>query len=206
MTTRLELRTAVRRRLQDESLTPLWSDSTINDFLADAMHRYSVWFPKEATATIAVASGATSFAVPAVSEPGRIVRVRDDLGEVILSLWGNGAGGQLGPFAQAWRWWNGAVNLAVPAPRSGNWTVEHRTGRSLPADDVTAVEIIPGDEEIVVLIAAATALRRQAVAEGKQGLGRGRDPISLAAEAARIEADRLAAARRRRVRGGWLTD
>jgi hypothetical protein len=206
MTTRLELRTAVRRRLQDESLTPLWSDSTINDFLADAMHRYSVWFPKEATATIAVASGATSFAVPAVSEPGRIVRVRDDLGEVILSLWENGAGGQLGPFAQAWRWWNGAVNLAVPAPRTGNWTVEHRTGRSLPADDVTAVEIIPGDEEIVVLIAAATALRRQAVAEGKQGLGRGRDPISLAAEAARIEADRLAAARRRRVRGGWLTD
>ena len=96
------------------------------------------------------------------------------------------------------------MSLAVPAPRTGNWTVEHRTGRSLPADDVTAVEIIPGDEEIVVLIAAATALRRQAVAEGKQGLGRGRDPISLAAEAARLEADRLVAARRRRVRGGWL--
>jgi hypothetical protein len=96
------------------------------------------------------------------------------------------------------------VSLAIPTPRTGNWTVEHRTGRSLPADDVTAVEIISGDEEIVVLIAVATALRRQVVAEGKQGLGRGRDPISLAAEAARIEADRLVAARRRRVRGGWL--
>ena len=204
MTTRLELRTAVRRRLQDETVTPLWSDGTINDFLADAMRRYGVWFPKEATATVLVASGATSFAVAAVSEAGRIVGVRDDLGEVVPPLWGTGAGNQLGPIAQAWRWWSGAVTLAVPAPGTGNWTVEHRTGRSLPADDVTTVEIIPGDEEIVVLIAVATALRRQAVAEGKQGLGRGRDPISLAAEAARIEANRLVAARRRRVRGGWL--
>jgi hypothetical protein len=204
MTTRLELRTTVRRRLQDETVTPLWSDSTINDFLADAMHRYGVWFPKEATATILVASGATSFAVAAVGETGRIVRVRDDLGDVVPPQWGIGAGNQFGPVAQAWRWWSGAVSLAVPASRTGNWTIEHRTGRSLPADDVTAVEIIPGDEEIVVLVAVATALRRQVVAEGKQGLGRGRDPISLAAEAARIESDRLVAARRRRVRGGWL--
>jgi hypothetical protein len=204
MTTRLELRTAVRRRLQDESVTPLWSDSTINDFLADAMRRYGVWFPKEATVTVLVAAGATIFAVSAVNEPGRIVRVRDDQGEVVPPLWGNGSGSQVGPFAQAWRWWNGAVQLAVPTARSGNWTVEHRTGRALPADDVTTVEIVSGDEEIVVLIAAATALRRQAVAEGKQGLGRGRDPISLAAEAAQIEADRLVAARRRRVRDGWF--
>jgi hypothetical protein len=204
MTTRLDLRTAVRRRLQDESVTPLWSDGTINDFLADAMRRYGVWFPREATATVLVVAGMTSFAVASVSEPGRIVRVLDDLGEVVAPLWGTGAGGQTGPFAQAWRWWNGSISLAVPAPRTGNWNIEHRTGRTLPADDVTTVEIIPGDEEIVVLTAVATALRRQAVAEGKQGLGRGRDPIALAAEAARIDADCLVAARRRRARGGWL--
>jgi hypothetical protein len=204
MTTRLELRTSVRQRLQDESVSPLWSDSTINEFLAAALRRYGVLFPKESTATVLVNAGATSFAVAAVSEPGRIVRVLDDMGVVVPSQQGFGTDGQSGPVAQAWRWWNGNVLLAVPAPRTGNWSVEHRTGRSLPTDDVTSIEVIPGDEEIVVLLASAAALRRQAVAEGKQGFSRGRDPLALAAEAARLEADRLIAARRRRVRGGWL--
>ncbi len=205
MTTRLELRTAVRQRLQDESVTPLWSDATINEFLSAALRRYGVLFPKEAAATVLVNSGATSFAVAAVSEPGRIVRVLDDLGAAVPSQQRFDMNGQSGPVAQAWRWWNGSVFLAAPAPRTGNWSVEHLTGRSLPTDDVTAIEVIPGDEEIVVLFASAAALRRQVVAEGKQGLGRGRDPIALAAEAARLEADRLISARRRRVRGGWLS-
>jgi hypothetical protein len=185
MTTRLELRTAVRQRLQDESVTPLWSDATINEFLSAAMHRYGVLFPKEAIATAPVNAGATSFVVSAVNEAGRIVRVFDDQNAIVPSLQGFETHGQSGPVAQS-------------------WPVEHRTGRALPDDDVTAVEIIPGDEEIVVLLSSAAALRRQVVAEGKQGLVRGRDPLALAAEAARIEAERLIAARRRRARGGWL--
>jgi hypothetical protein len=204
MTTRLELRTAVRQRLQDESVTPLWSDATINEFLSAALRRYGVLFPKEATVTALVNAGATSFAVAAVSEPGRIVRVLDDIGAIVPSQQGFDTDGQSGPVAQAWRWWNGTVLLTVPAPQTGNWSIEHRTSRSLPTDDVTVVEVIPGDEEIVVLLASAAALRRQVVAEGKQGLSRGRDPLALASEAARLEADRLIAARRRRVRGGWL--
>lgn len=204
MTTRLDLRTAVRQRVQDESVTPLWSDSTLNEFLSAALGRYGVLFPREANATTLVAAGVTSFAVSAVSEPGRIVRVLDDQAVVVPAQQGFDTNGQSGPVAQTWRWWNGSVVLATPAPRTGNWTVEHRTRRTLPADDVTAADIIAGDEEIVVLLAAAAALRRQLVAEGKQGLGRGRDPLALAAETARLEADRLIAGRRRRAHGGWL--
>jgi hypothetical protein len=104
MTTRLELRTAVRQRLQDESATPLWSDATINEFLAAAVRQYGVLFPKEATATALVNAGVTSFAVSEVGGSGRIVRVFDDLGALIPPQQGFDANGLPGVIAQSWRW------------------------------------------------------------------------------------------------------
>jgi hypothetical protein len=111
-----------------------------------------------------------------------------------------GAGGD-GGVAQAWRWWEATLHLRRPAT-AGTWRIEYLAPRTVPSDDVGQVDLLPGDEEIVVALAVATALRRRATEDGKRGAG----PSGLAAlaEAARAEATRLLNARRRRARGGWL--
>lgn len=202
MTTRLELRTTVRRRLEDTGVTPLWDDETLNDFLTDAVRRYGVRVPAERTVTVVVPDGATSVAVAPSLQAAQVVRVLDPDGEAIARQSAAISDGQ--PVSgQAWRWWNGALLLASAAV-GGSWSVEYLGGRSLPSDDATAVEIVPGDEEIVTLMASATALRRRAIEDGKRGLSRGSDAIAAAADALDRDADQRLAVRQRRVRGGFV--
>lgn len=203
MTTRLELRTAVRRRLEDTGATPLWDDATLNEFLADAIRRYGVRVPAERSVTVAVASGATSVPVTPALQATQVARVLDPDGDVVPRQSAALADGRSAP-GQAWRWWNGSLRLAVPAV-GGNWSVEYLAGRELPADDVTAAEIVAGDEEIVVAIAAATALRRRAIEDGKRGLTRGSGATMSSADAFDRDVERLFAARLRRARGGFVT-
>lgn len=202
MTTRIELRTAVRRRLEDTGVTPLWDDATLNDFSAEAVRRYGTRVPAERTLTVAVTGSGTSVPVTPALQATQVIRVLDPEGEAVPRQARSTADG-FGAPGQAWRWWGGTLRFAA-LPVSGNWTVEYLDGRSLPADDVTAVEIVPGDEEIVVLFAAATALRRRAVEDGKRGLSRGSDAVAVAAERMDAEAERRLAARLRRARGGYL--
>lgn len=208
MTSRLELRTALRRRLEDTGTSPLWDDATLNEFLAGPGHRYGAMFPRELVTTLAVEVGVTSGPVPEPAiEGARIVRVLDETGTVVPRGRDDVEDGE--PAAgvvtrgQAWRWWDGTLLLQRPASRAGSWRIEHLGGRPLPADDLTQVDVIPGDEGIVVALAAAAALRRRSVEEGKRGGAGG--TIAMAADTAEREADRLAANRRRRTRGGWLT-
>lgn len=185
MTTRLELRAAVRRLLEDEGATPLWDDATLNGFLADAMRRYGTRVPVERSEVVAVAAGDLAIPVAAL----RVARAIDPAGETV-------------PRSE-WRWWDGAIRLATPAA-GGDWRVEHLAGRELPGDDPTAVEIEPGDEGIVTVLAAASALRRRAVEDGKRGLTRGGAVTLATADAFEREAETLFAARLRRVQGGYL--
>ena len=203
MTTRLELRTAVRRRLEDTGPTPLWDDATLNDFLADAVRRYGVRVPAERTVTVAVPDGATSVPVVPQVLAAQVNRVVDPDGEAIARQSTALSDGQRAS-GQAWRWWNGALLLAAPAA-GGTWSVEYLGGRSLPSDDVTAVEIVPGDEEIVTLMASATALRRRAIEDGKRGLGRASDAVSAAADRLDRDAEQRLAAGKRRARGGYVS-
>jgi hypothetical protein len=202
MTTRLELRNAVRRRLEDTGATPLWDDATLNDFLAEAMRRYGTRVPAERVVTVAVSGGATSVPVTPALQATQVIRVLDPDGEVIPRQARSTADG-FGTPGQAWRWWGGTLRLAA-TPVAGNWTVEYLDGRNLPADDVTAVEIAPGDEEIVVLTACATALRRRSVEDAKRGLSRGSDAVSGAADRFDADAERRLTARLRRARGGYV--
>ena len=208
MPTRLDLRTDLRLRLEDTGAAPLWDDATLNDALDAAIRSYAARFPKQIATTLAVTAGVTSIPVPApVIDPDRIARVRDDKGQTVPRHPDAGAGAPppgLGPpFAQAWRWWNNTLLLERPAPTAGTWTIEHLGPRVVPTDDVTALDVFPGDEEIVVLLAAAVALRRRAVEDAKRGLRPG--PLPSLAALAQTSADRLLAARHRRPTGGWLT-
>jgi hypothetical protein len=206
MTTRLELRTAVRRRLEDTGGSPLWDDAALNDFLAEAVRRYGTRFPKELSTTANVTAGDTNVTVTEAIEADQVVRVFDEAGRLVprqQAIEPNDAALAGLVTAQSWRWWGGSLVLAEAASATGVWQIDYRGGRSLPSDDVTAVEVIPGDEDIVVLLAAAIALRRRAVEDGKRGLGRGAGTVAVSAEVFQNEAERLMAARRRRARGGW---
>jgi len=202
MTTRLDLRTMLRRRLEDTSGSPLWDDATLHDVLADALGLYGVRFPAEKTALAVSMAGSVVVPFTPHLEGREIVRVLDPGGRSVARMrWES-----IGPawsVAQAWRWWNGSLILQLPAV-GGTWQVDYLARRELPADDVTAVDIRAGDEEIVVLLAAAGALLRRAVEQGKRGLETADLILARVAECHAREAERLMASRRRRASGGWM--
>ena len=211
MPTRAELRTALRRRLEDAGASPLWDDATLNDALAGAIGRYGARFPKDAVATVNVTAGATSVPVATAGIDGeRIARVLDEAGAIVPRMGEapgpSGSGAGAAGLEQAWRWWNGELRLQRPAAATGTWRIEYRGPRGVPADDVSAVDVAAGDEEIMLALAAAIALRRRAVEDGKRGAySRGAPPILELAERAEGEAEHLIGRRKRRAAGGWLT-
>ena len=211
MATRAELRTALRRRLEDAGASPLWDDATLNDALEGAIRRYGARFPRELVAGAAVTAGATSVPVAVAGIEGeRIARVLDETGAVVPRL-GEApgpSGSAAGPVGleQAWRWWNGELCLQRPAA-DGTWRIEYRGPRGVPTDDATALDVGAGDEEIVLALAVAVALRRRTVEDGKRGAyGRGSSPVLLLAERAELDAERLMRRRTRRAAGGWLAE
>lgn len=208
MTTRAELRAALRLRLEDGATgSPLWDDATLDDALASGIRAYGARLPKEAVAIVEVAAGDRAVAVPlsvgGAIDPARIVRVLDPGGAAVPRQAADEpspvGSERLGP--QAWRWWDGALLFRRPAI-GGAWRIEYLAPRLVPATDGAAVDVAPGDEEIPLALALASALERRVIEDGK----RGSPPAGLAAlaAAARAEAGRLLTARRRRVRGGWL--
>lgn len=183
MTTKAELRELVRRRLEDTSLTaPLWDDETLDDALADGLARYGALVPLEMRSTVAVSDGDEEITVAGLVAGEWIVDVRDPAGRPV----------------EAWRWWAGAIRLARSAT-GGDWTVDWRAPRLLPAADGDAMPVRAGDEGAVSLIAAASALRRRAVEEAKRG-GRGTDALPALALEWERSGERQARARGRRVR------
>jgi hypothetical protein len=203
MTTRLDLRMAVRRRLEDTGASPLWDDAAIDDFLAEGMRRYGARVPKELSTTVVIADGATNAVVTPALTAAQVVRVFDGTGTLVprqQAIEPDGAVLAGLVTEQAWRWWGSTLILAQPAA-AGTWQIDYLGSRTLPGDDVTAVDLVDGDEDIVVLLTAATALRRRAIEDGKRGNRRG--TIVDSAEVLQREAERLIAARRRRARGGW---
>lgn len=202
MTTRAQLRTAARERLEDTASPPLWSDAALNGFLADAVAAYGARFPRTAQAlAAAVAAGALSVLLPAAVPEEGVAGVVDPSGRAVERFDGPGFAPGTG-VEQGWRVWAGAVRFRRPvrAGEAGAWTVEYRAGREAVADDVSAQPIGAGDEPIVVALACAAAVERRAVEDAK----RGSRPVGLPGLASdfRSEAERLIAARRRRLRSG----
>src|SRR5687768_5414197 len=83
MTTRLDLRTFLRERLEDTSPTPLWDDATLNDALWNSLIRYGVRFPLERSVSVPVSAGSTSVPVSPMIPKQRLLRVLDAAGDAV---------------------------------------------------------------------------------------------------------------------------
>ena len=102
--------------------------------------------------------------------------------------------------APGWTFWNGALVLTTPAP-AGSWQIDYLALRELPADDITDLDLPPGDDEIVVLQAASSALLRRSVEAGKRGMESSSLALVRVAEAYERAAGSLIRARLRRAIG-----
>ena len=195
----------VRRRLEDSGVNPLWDDASLNDFIGDSVRRYGVRFPAERTVTVVAGASVTSLPVTPPIDSMQIARVIDPNGDVVPRQMSERplGGERLRPSAQAWRWWNQALLLARPAAL-GNWQIDYLGGRIAPSDDIAVIDITPGDEEIVVLMTVAAALRRRAVEDGKHGAARAAMDLEHAADVFESLARTLISGRKRRVRAGWF--
>ena len=201
MTTRLALRTALRLRLEDTTATPLWDDAALNAALEEAMGRYGARVPIERRLSVAIPAAATTVAVATPLSTRQVVRVLDARGEPVPRAWG---GSPHGGDGQAWRWWGGSLVLTLPLGSAQTWTVEYLGPRPLPADDVTPVEVDPGDEDLVVSLAASAALTRRAVEDAKRGLNG--QPVALVAAMVEAESGERLRVRSRRATGSWLAE
>ncbi len=211
MSNRLELRLIVRRRLSDTGTNPLWEEDFLNDAITEAIRRYSTPVPRQAVAAIPVVAGDRELAMPPTVNAMRVVHVFDDRGAP-WRRWEQSSDPPPAPTGYAenpaiWRAWGTTIILGTPAPRTGLWRLEHYANRAEPVDDGMALDISPGDEDLVLALAVAVALHRRAVAEGKRYSGRsGVHPIAAAARVAQADADRLLWRRFRHVQSGSLNN
>jgi len=211
MTTRLDLRMILRRRLSDTGTNPLWEEDFLNDAITEAIRRYSTPVPRQAVAAIPVVIGDRELEMPESVNAMRVVHVFDDQG-LPWRRWEERAAPPPVPHGYAetaatWRAWGTTIILGTPASRSGLWRIEHYANRADPVDDVTGLDISPGDDDLVLALALAVALHRRAVAEGKRYTGRGGvHPLAAAARTAQADADRLLWHRFRHVKSGSLTN
>jgi hypothetical protein len=209
MTTRLDLRTMVRRRLADTSADPVWDDDFLNDAISEAVRRYSTRVPRQAVVAIAVSEGDRELALPEEVNALRVVRVFDDHGG-LWRRWEGRASEPPVPNAPSsgtptWRAWGTELLLAAPAARAGLWRIEHLAHRTEPGDDTSPLDIQPDDEDLLIAQTVAIALERRAIADGKRYTGKGGiHPLAAAARSARIDADRLFFERIRKPRGSFF--
>jgi len=197
MTTRLSLRTALRLRLEDSALTPLWSETQLNDALWIGMIRLSSRLPAESSLTVPVPANLRAISVTPTLTRGQIMQVIDDLGEPVPEAWVSGQDSVL-----TWQWWGGMLRLSRPLSTAATWTIDYRSIRTMPGDDVSTVTIKPEEEPIVVAFAMEVVLRTRAVEEMKRN-GNSRPALALA-NAAMAEAEYLVQNRYRRLRARQL--
>jgi hypothetical protein len=162
MTTRADLRASLRIRLEDPTPNPLWSDAMLHDFLREALHRYSARFPAQLSEIAIATGGELLLPLTGPATERDIVRVHLPDGSLLPHA-------VEGDRAPGCTFWNGALVLTTPAP-AGSWQIDYLALRELPADDITDLDLPPGDDEILVLQAASSALLRRSVEAGKRGM------------------------------------
>lgn len=211
MTTRLDLRTSLRERLEDTGGAPLWSDAALNAWLGEAVRQYGVQIPVQATvSTASVEAGAIAIPLPAGVAAEAVEAVRNAAGAAVPRGDDRVPGPAPSPgqgSAQAWSAWGGALRLrqaAAGADELGAWSIDYLGSREVIGNDLDPQPVAAGDEPAIVALAAALALARRAVESGKRGDTAAAREMRALAGAAREEAAALLAVRRRRPRSGFL--
>jgi hypothetical protein len=196
MTTRAEIRTRTRDELNDDASVKVWSDGLLNRWIGEAVREWSRVVPRDRTWLTTSTANDPSYPLPAdvlevvrVEHPPGVFRTRSGLrdGDVSPSadLSGLGIWSGLKPAQMNWEQWGGEVVL-IPAPDVTGETIEvrYKGAYTVPADDVTALEVAASDEEALVLYACGRALQWIALDEAKRQRferQRGADPAVVRA-------------------------
>ena len=180
MTTRAEIRTRTRDELNDNGGVKLWSDGLLNRWIGEAIREWSRVAPRDRTWQTTSTANDPSYALPSdvleivrVEHPPGVFRTHGGLrdGDVSPTADLGGLEGWTGlrPAQLTWEQWGSEVVL-VPAPDVTGETIEvrYKGAYSVPADDVTPLDVPIADEEALVLYACGRALQWIALDEAKR--------------------------------------
>ncbi|MGQ9456988.1 MAG: phage adaptor protein [Anaerolineae bacterium] len=205
MTTRADLRTILRNQGLDEST---WSDTELNQWIADAIGEYSWHFPRYVENTgNACGEGEHAYALP--SGCLGVLRVEYPEGEdpprYLQRL--DPRDNRWGPGAYAIRWGGfpsaSAVLVLGDAPSAGEtYALHYFAAHDYPDDDVTPLTVPDEDLELLVLYVLWKAYRRLELDEAKNPDGSTVILSMLGASAARAYREYEAALRARERAGG----
>ncbi|MGE3273372.1 MAG: hypothetical protein AB7P40_31855 [Chloroflexota bacterium] len=180
MTTRADIRTRARDELNDNGATKLWSDVLLNRWIGEAIREWGRVAPRDGTWQTTSTASDPGYALPSdvqevvrVEHPPGVFRVRGGLRDgdttptADLSTLGRWSG--LRPAQLTWEQWGGEVVL-IPAPDATGEAIEvrYKGTYTVPADDVTALDVATADEDALVLYACARALQWVALDEAKR--------------------------------------
>jgi hypothetical protein len=178
MPTLADIRARLRRMLEDtDPVTPLWSDTELNEWLAIAAREYGARFPREATATIAAVSGQTDYALPV--DARRVLWVETPTGCPIprrAPRTAHEAGA-----AQSWAHFGDKISLGYPP--AAPLFIAYRGLYPFPASDSATFDLPEEGLDLTIAGAVLLALEQRAIAAAKR---RGGSPdATLALTAAR---------------------
>jgi len=161
VSTLLDLRSALRLLLNDAAAAGyLWSDGQLNRFINDAVKAVSVELPREAVAEVVTVAGQGEYALPAGLL--RVVRVWDvETGSELVE-----AGDAYG---YGYRVFGGKLRLLpVPAVGGRSYLVDCLEYHQELAQDGAVCTVGGGDEELVLMRAAAMAVTGLGTDEAKR--------------------------------------
>lgn len=196
MSTRAQLRQSIRDELNDNSSVKLWSDAQLNQYIVEAVRAYSRELPKETTTTISVVADQEAYSLP--SDFDRAIRVEqpdDRLREHDPTE------------RSAWSYRIFASQIILdPKPTSAgstqNVTLSYLARYAEPAADADVIATPASDDDMLIRLACALALRWISTDEAKrQRFERTRGTSAMGmADAYDQDARRALALRKRRVR------
>jgi len=194
MTTRAQLRSSIRIELNDGGASQLWTDALLNEFIVQAIRTYGRELSKQASATITVVAHQEAYSLP--SDFDRAMRVEQPDGVIRVP--------------GTYRIWGGQIVLDPGPDAAGadqNIALEYLARYAEPAADGDTIATPPYDDDVLVALACADAMRWIGSDEAKRARferQRGASPQG-AAETYERRAQTAIANRKRRLRTSALT-
>jgi hypothetical protein len=181
MTTRAGLRSLVRSELNDTAVPQLWLDLHLNQWLLEAIRCYSIDFPRETSQSLTSVAGQEEYSlasdcrrVARVEHPAGFFRTPDRLssGQIVDSLDTGLASATVSEQLSYDVWGpHGARVLSLwPAPSANgeSVTVRYLATWSEPSADADTLATPPSDDQLLVWLVCARALRWIATDESKR--------------------------------------